>query len=96
MFRGHPPVVPAENGAAFETLARKLRTVPTWIFHGEVDPVVPVAESRQAHEAMRVVKADVRYTEFLGTAHNAWDPAYASVEFTRWLFAQRRARKDIR
>lgn len=90
LFRGHPPVVPPSEGAAFETLARKLRGVPTWIFHGEIDPVVPVSESRQAHEAMKAAGANVRYTEFLGVTHNAWDPTYASVEFTRWLFAQRR------
>jgi len=90
MFTGHSSVVPPESGAAFETLARKLRDVPTWIFHGEIDPVVPVSESRQAHEALRAAKGNVRYTEYLGTAHNAWDPTYASVEFTRWLFAQRR------
>jgi predicted peptidase len=32
----------------------------------------------------------VRYTELLGLDHNSWDAAYASEEFTRWLFAQQR------
>jgi predicted peptidase len=94
LFRGHPPVVPG-NTAAFKSLAEKLRGVPTWIFHGEVDAVVPVSESRQAHDALRAVNTNVRYSELPGIAHNAWDPAYASVEFTNWLFAQRRRGRAI-
>ena len=31
-----------------------------------------------------------RYTEYLGLNHNSWDATYASDEFLRWLFAQRR------
>ena len=83
-------VVPPNDGPPFESLARKLKSVPIWIFHGELDTAVPVNESRQAADALKAAAANVRYTEFLGTNHNSWDPTYASVEFTNWLFAQRR------
>jgi predicted peptidase len=83
-------VVPAEDGEPFAALARRLKDVPVWIFHGEVDPVVPVEESRKAAAALEAVGGDVRYTEFLGVDHFSWDPAYRSVEFGTWLFAQRR------
>lgn len=84
------PVVPAEDGEPFSALARRLNHVPTWIFHGEVDAVVPVEESRKAAAALEAEGADVRYTEFLGVNHNSWDAAYASPEFSTWLLAQRR------
>jgi predicted peptidase len=83
-------VVPPEDGEPFAALARRLRGVPVWIFHGEVDGVVPVDESRKAAAAFRGAGADVRYTELLGIDHDSWDAAYASREFTTWLFAQRR------
>lgn len=89
-LRLRDPVVPAEDGAPFDAVARKLRNVPIWIFHGELDTSVPVSESRQAYDALKAAGANVRYTEYLGTNHNSWDPTYASVEFTSWLFAQRR------
>ena len=85
-----PAVVPDQDGDPYEALARRLREVPVWIFHGEVDPVVPVDESRKAAQAFESAGANVRYTEFLGVDHNSWDPAYASPEFSEWLFAQRR------
>ncbi len=78
--------------ATFTTLAHRLGRLPTWIFHGELDPLVPVAQSRQAAEALRLVGGDVRYTEFPGMEHNVWDAVYASPQFLEWLFAQRRRR----
>jgi len=84
--------VPADSAAAFTTLARRIAKLPTWIFHGEIDHAVPVAQSRLAAEAIRSAGGDVRYTEFLGMDHNVWDAAYASPQFVSWLFAQRRKR----
>ena len=83
-------VVPAEDGEPFAALTRRLGKLPVWIFHGEVDAAVSVEESRKAAAALESAGADVRYTEFLGVNHNSWDPAFASPEFSAWLFAQRR------
>ena len=81
---GRQPVLLHDEQA--ESLAQ------TAVFHGEADPVVPVAESRQAAEALQAAGAPVRYTEVLGGSHNVWDAVYASTQFQEWLFAQRRAR----
>lgn len=89
-FRGSVPVVPAGSGAAIPALARRLARMPIWIFHGEMDAVVPAGGSREPAAALKAVSADVRYTEYLGLDHNSWDATYASDEFVRWLFAQRR------
>jgi predicted peptidase len=89
-FRGSVPIVPSDSGAPIPALARRLRQVPIWIFHGEVDRAVPVAGSREPATALQDIGADVRYTEFLGLDHNSWDAAYASKVFVDWLFAQRR------
>jgi predicted peptidase len=85
------PVVPADSGEHFSALARQLRQVPTWIFHGEIDPAVPVDESRKAFAALQAAGAPAQYTEVPGTGHNSWDPAYGSPRFWAWLFAQRRS-----
>lgn len=89
-FAGAQPVVPAGDGDAFSALGERLAALPIWIFHGEVDPLVPVVESRSAAAALRAHGADVRYTELPGVGHGAWDPAYGSPALAAWLFAQRR------
>jgi predicted peptidase len=85
-------VVPPDSGPAFAALARKLRDVPTWIVHGEIDDVVPVDQSRQAAEALKQAGAPMQYLELPGTEHNSWDATYASPRIMGWLFAQRRRR----
>lgn len=86
------PVVPTDSGPEFAALARQLRDVPIWIFHGEMDPVVPVMGSRAPFAALKDAGSAARYTEYLGLDHNSWDATYASKEFVEWLFSQRRKR----
>ncbi len=92
-FRGSVPVVPSDSGSAFPALARHLRRVPIWIFHGEMDPVVAVTGSREPAAALKEAGANVRYTEYLGMGHNVWDATYGSKEFAEWLFEQRRGKR---
>jgi predicted peptidase len=70
--------------------AHALRALPIWLFHGEADAVIPVDESRRLVAALKREGADVHYTEYAATGHNAWTAAYNDDELWRWLFAQRR------
>jgi predicted peptidase len=89
-FRGSVPVVPGDSAQVMPLLVQHLGKVPIWIFHGEVDQVVNVNGSREPAAALKAAGANVQYTELLGLNHNAWDAAYGSDEFVRWLFAQQR------
>ena len=72
----------------YRDTAQEIGKVPTWIFHGADDPVVPVEGSRKVSEAMKAVGAEVKYTEYPGVQHNSWDKAYAEPELPNWLLAQ--------
>ena len=74
----------------FAEAARRLRDIPSWIFHGALDDVVPPEQSRRMHAALRDAGADVRYTEFPDANHNSWDAAYRTEALWPWLFAQKR------
>ena len=83
-------VAPGDEATAFERTAQKLKTTPVWIFHGEVDPVVPVEQARKAFEALTKVNPQAKHTEVAGVGHNSWDNAYNSASFIAWLFAQKK------
>ena len=85
------PVVPDGEGDPVEALARRLRRVPVWTFHGDADPVFPVDDAREVMAALRGAGAPVRYTELPGFGHDVWDVAYYAPEVAAWLFAQSRA-----
>lgn len=86
----YPSFLPDDTVDPYRAVAERLRRTPVWIFHGEVDPVVPPTESRRLAEALGALGGDVRYSELPGTGHNAWDAAYGSPAMAEWLFAQRR------
>jgi len=71
-------------------IARRLAGKPIWIFHGEDDWMVPVRNSREMATVLKAAGNEVRFTEYAGVGHNAWDRAYADPALWEWLLAQRR------
>lgn len=83
----------ADAADPFVATAQRLRDVPTWIFHGGKDDVVPPHQSRRMDAALKAAGArDARYTEFPDANHNSWDATYAHAPMWDWLFSQRRGK----
>jgi predicted peptidase len=72
----------------YEAAAERIASIPQWIFHGDADAVVPVKESRMMVDALARHGAKIRYTEYAGVGHNAWDAAYAEPELMPWLLGR--------
>jgi predicted peptidase len=68
-----------------------LKDVPVWAFHGALDPVVPVAESERAVEALRACGGQARLTVYPDAEHDAWTRTYDDPALYAWLLAQRRS-----
>jgi predicted esterase len=66
-----PDVVPG-----LDELAGNLLNVPVRLFHGESDPVVPVAQSRIWQRRLLDAGVPVAYFEYPSARHNVWDVAY--------------------
>lgn len=74
----------------FEAFAEKLKSTPTWIFHGGSDEVVPVAASRRMNKALLDTgNTDVHYTEYEGMGHYSIESALSSPELFAWLAKQK-------
>ena len=73
----------------YEPVAKKVAAMPIWVFHGGADPIVPVSESQNMVKALKLLNADVRYTEYPGVGHNSWEKAYDEPEFPVWLLGQK-------
>ncbi|HSB09387.1 MAG TPA: alpha/beta fold hydrolase [Blastocatellia bacterium] len=74
----------------YAVVAKKVGKTPVWLFHGDADAAVPVAESRKMMEALKAAGGRVRYNEYPGVGHNSWDKAYAEGELFSWLLSQRK------
>jgi predicted peptidase len=80
---------PVHSGDRFSTIAQKVGTTPTWVFHGSEDKVVPVSESREMVGALKAIGGDVLYSEYEGVGHNVWMNVLTEKELLPWLLARR-------
>jgi len=81
-------------GGGDESRATQITRVPIWAFHGDADPVVPVARSRDMIDAIRKAGGKPKYTEYPGVGHDSWHRVFAEPGLLEWLFAQRRVPRD--
>ena len=81
-------------GGGYPGRAREIMQTPLWIFHGSEDDVVSVELSRNIYQAiLEAGGRKVRYTEYPGVGHNAWEPAWREPALMPWLLAQKKGRE---
>lgn len=85
------PVCPAPPEGTDELAANALN-VPLHFFHGEADPVVPVAGVRDWVKRLQELETKVEYTEYPGVLHNSWENAYHEGAIFAWFSQFRRNR----
>ena len=86
MFAAGVPIC----GGADENTAPRIAKLPIWVFHGEVDSVVPTIRSKNMIAALERAGGKPRYTEYPKCDHNSWTPAIQEPDLLPWLFAQKR------
>lgn len=78
-------------GMAPEPYAHWLnKDMPIWVFHGDQDEVIPVAESDAMVQKLNGNGYDVKYSRYEGVGHNSWIQAYTTEELYTWLAKQKR------
>jgi len=81
------------GGTCFAPLGGKLdalKDVPTWVFHGAQDDIVPLSESELMVEMLRARGGNVRFTIYPEAEHDSWTQTYSSPELYTWLLGHSR------
>lgn len=81
---------PICGGGLIETTSAYAEKVSLWIFHGEIDSVVPVKFSKDMADAIKKNGGDVHLTIYPEVNHNAWDYVFLEKELLPWLFSRRK------
>jgi predicted esterase len=90
-------VCPSEVWRA-EALAPNATSLPIRIYHGEQDPITPVANARAWQRRLVDAGVPAEYVEYPGMRHNAWDLAYRGGGVFQWFepFRRKRAPERVR
>lgn len=75
-------------GAGEPGTVHRLIGLPTLVYHGAMDDVVPVGRSRQMVGALRDLGIVADYRELVDVRHDAWKEAYRADTGIAWMFAQ--------
>lgn len=62
-----------------------LRSLPFWVFHGDQDKSVPLAESQRMVEALKKFGCDVKFTVYPGVGHDSWTETYNNPKLYEWF-----------
>jgi poly(3-hydroxybutyrate) depolymerase/lysophospholipase L1-like esterase len=73
-------------GAGDPSKANLIMNKPIWAFHGDSDPTVPVAGSRDMITALRNAGGSPNYTEYPGVGHDNWVQTFCNISMIDWVF----------
>ena len=76
-------------GGGDEAWVPALSRLPTWVFHGARDTIVPVESSRRMVRALEAVGAPVTLTVYDDLSHECWERVYQSPDLFDWLLSRR-------
>ena len=82
-------IVPICGGGS-PYIAARIRHIPTWVFHGGRDNVVPLYESQRMVDALKRAGANVQLTVYPEAGHDSWTETYNNPDLYTWLLSHRR------
>jgi len=79
-------------GAADLKTIHKMKNIPTWIFHGDQDQVIPVKNSLDAFEILEPINPNVHMTIYEGIGHDSWTETYQNPDVLDWMLSKQNHR----
>lgn len=67
--------------------ARAVGRTPVWVFHGSLDPVVPLREDELLYSAFKAGDGHFRLWIYQGLGHDCWFRAFNEPDVPRWLLS---------
>lgn len=78
-------------GAGDPTMACKIKELPIWAFHGDMDKIVPFEGSKDMVDAIKKEGGDnIKFTVYKDFGHQAHKRAWRSKKLVEWLFKQQK------
>jgi predicted peptidase len=87
-------IAPICGGGNPRRMARRLKTMPIWVFHGAKDGTVPVKEDQEMVDALKAVGSDVKFTIYPDADHDSWTVTYNNPELYTWLLDHKRGNRE--
>jgi len=67
-----------------------IKNTPVWCFHGDADPIVPLAHSQAMIDGLVSYGNNPKLTVYEGVTHDSWTQTYNNPEIYEWLLKHHR------
>ncbi len=81
-------------GGGKRFMARSLKDIPVWAFHGAKDNVVPLKESVKMVNAVKALGGNARLTVYPDAGHDSWTETYRNKELYSWFLGHRKKKTN--
>ncbi|MCS7077817.1 MAG: prolyl oligopeptidase family serine peptidase [Bacteroidia bacterium] len=82
-------IAPVCGGGDVKDVER-LKNVPTWVFHGDKDPLVGIQSSIAMIEELRKINGNVRFTIYKNEGHAAMVRVYDDASLYQWFLRHKK------
>lgn len=86
-------IVPICGGGMYWNAGR-LKNVPVWAFHGQLDNTVLVEESIKMVNAVNKREGNAKLTIYPEAEHNSWDDTFKNPEVFSWLLSHKNSNAE--
>ena len=69
----------------------RVKDIPVWVFHGELDTSVPIAREKEVVDALVKIGGNVKTTYYKGRGHDSWHETYNDPVLYDWLLQHKRS-----
>lgn len=77
-------------GAGDSDKVETIKHIPTWVFHGGKDDVVPIDESKSMVDALEACGGNVKFTVYPEAGHDSWTQTYTNPALYEWFLSHKR------
>ncbi|MDN5201135.1 prolyl oligopeptidase family serine peptidase [Fulvivirgaceae bacterium BMA10] len=77
-------------GGGNPKLAKKIKDLPIWVFHGAKDRIVPMSASEEMVKALKEHDSDVQFTIYPEAGHDSWTETYNNPKLYEWFLQHKR------
>lgn len=81
-------------GKGDPTMVERIKHIPTWIFHGAKDTVVPMKHSEAMYDALEQY-GNARFTVYPEADHDSWTETYGNPRLYEWILMQKRGEPPV-
>jgi predicted peptidase len=71
-------------------MARRIGSIPTWVFHGARDDIVPLQASQEMVDALKQAGNEAKFTIYPDAGHDSWTETYNNPAVFEWFLRHQR------